>query len=101
MDVKNVRKWYHEFLSGCANVHDQETSGRLSYSDETVHAAEAKMLKIRRVTVEDLKEKLKGVCLGRDSICVILKETWNYRKVFARVVGKNSPPEMASFIKFF
>lgn len=87
IDVKNVRKWCREFLSGRENVHDEERTGRPSHSNETVQAVEAEMLKNRRVTVKDLEEKLGGVC-SRDSIRVILKDTLNYRKVSARWVPK-------------
>lgn len=82
MDVKNVRKWSREFLSGRINVHDEERSGRPSLSDEIVQAVEAEMLKNRRATVKDLEEKLGGVC-SRDSIRVILKEKLLYHKVSA------------------
>lgn len=87
MDVKNVRKWSREFLSGRINVHDEERSGRPSLSDEIVQAVEAEMLKNRRATVKDLEEKLGGVC-SRDSIRVILKEKLLYHKVSARWVPK-------------
>ncbi|KAJ8953308.1 hypothetical protein NQ318_012102 [Aromia moschata] len=33
MDVKNVRKWCHEFSEGRENVHDEQRSGRPSLPD--------------------------------------------------------------------
>lgn len=87
MDVKNVRKWCREFSAGRLNVHDEERSGRPSHTDETVRKVEELLLEDRRVTLDELAEKLQGVC-SRDSIHSILINNLQYRKVSARWVPK-------------
>ncbi|KAL4131834.1 hypothetical protein QTP88_009083 [Uroleucon formosanum] len=78
MDVKNVRKWCREFSAGRLNVHDEERSGRPSHSDETVRKVEELVLKDRRLTLNELAEKLQDVC-SRDSIHSILVNNLQYR----------------------
>jgi hypothetical protein len=71
MNVNNVRKWGREFFAGCLSVYDEERSGRLSHSDETVRKVEELVLEDRRLTSNELAEKLQEVC-SRDSIHSIL-----------------------------
>ncbi|CAF4888914.1 unnamed protein product [Pieris macdunnoughi] len=92
MDVKNVRKWCREFTAGRLNVHDEERSGRPSHSDETVRKVEELVLKDRRLTLNELAEKLQDVC-SRDSIHSILVNNLQYRKLSARWVPKMLTPE--------
>lgn len=92
MDVKNVRKWCREFSAGRLNVHDEERSGRPSHSDETVRKVEELVLEDRRLTLNELTEKLQEVC-SRDSIHSILVNNLQYRKLSARWVPKMLTPE--------
>lgn len=90
MDVKNARKWWREFSAGRLNVHND--GGRPSHSDETVRKVEELVLADRRLTLNELAEKLQEVC-SRDSIHSILVNTLQYRKLSARWVPKMLTPE--------
>ena len=84
MDVKNIRKWRREFTAGRTEIHDEETSGRPSISNETVAKVEQIMRQDRRITLDDLCLLVPEV--SRSTIGRTLTEKLEYRKVCARWV---------------
>jgi len=78
-DVKNVCKWCREFTAGHTEIHDEERSGRLSISDETVakvaHGTTinadryCETLKKLRWAIQNRRKGMltKGVCLLHDN----------------------------------
>ncbi|XP_071037147.1 protein GVQW3-like [Parasteatoda tepidariorum] len=79
MSVQHVRKWCREFKNGLTDAHDEQRSGRPSFSDEAIAKLEEAILKDRRVKVRDLSEMIPVV--SKSCIHNILRDRLGYGKV--------------------
>ncbi|XP_054717272.1 protein GVQW3-like [Uloborus diversus] len=81
-----VCRWVRDFKNGRTDVHDEAHAGRPLVSNKTIAKVEAAMLEDRRITVQELHEKIPEV--SKTTIDKILTEHLGYSKVCARWVPK-------------